>query len=38
LRTEGNATELYPANFDLQALNPAVFSPAGCPTASIIAW
>jgi SAM-dependent methyltransferase len=29
--TEGNATELYPANFDLQALNPAVFSARRLP-------
>src|ERR1017187_7688894 len=29
--TEGNAAELYPANFDLQALNPAVFSARRLP-------
>jgi len=29
--TEGNATELYPANFDLQALNPAIFSARRLP-------
>jgi len=29
--TEGNATELYPANFDLQALNSAVFSARRLP-------
>jgi SAM-dependent methyltransferase len=29
--TEGNATELYPANFDPQALNPAVFSARRLP-------
>ena len=29
--TEGNARELYPANFDLQALNPAVFSARRLP-------
>jgi SAM-dependent methyltransferase len=29
--TEGNAQELYPANFDLQALNPAVFSARRLP-------
>ena len=29
--TEGNAEELYPANFDLQALNPAVFSARRMP-------
>lgn len=29
--TEGNATELYPANLDLQALNPAVFSARRLP-------
>jgi SAM-dependent methyltransferase len=29
--TEGNASELYPANFDLQALNPAVFSARRLP-------
>jgi SAM-dependent methyltransferase len=29
--TEGNATELYPANFDLEALNPAVFSARRLP-------
>src|ERR1035437_9007070 len=28
---EGNARELYPANFDLQALNPAVFSARRLP-------
>jgi tetratricopeptide (TPR) repeat protein len=30
-RTEGNASELYPANFDLQALKPAVFSARRLP-------
>ena len=30
-RTEENARELYPANFDLQALNPAVFSARRLP-------
>jgi SAM-dependent methyltransferase len=29
--TEGNAIEIYPANFDLQALNPAVFSARRLP-------
>jgi SAM-dependent methyltransferase len=29
--TEGNARELYPANFDPQALNPAVFSARRLP-------
>jgi SAM-dependent methyltransferase len=29
--TEGHASELYPANFDLQALNPAVFSARRLP-------
>ena len=29
--TEGNAAELYPANFDLQSLNPAVFSARRLP-------
>jgi SAM-dependent methyltransferase len=29
--TEGSARELYPANFDLQALNPAVFSARRLP-------
>jgi SAM-dependent methyltransferase len=29
--TEGNADELYPANFDPQALNPAVFSARRLP-------
>jgi SAM-dependent methyltransferase len=29
--TEGNTAELYPANFDLQALNPAVFSARRLP-------
>ena len=29
--TEGNAAELYPANFDLQDLNPAVFSARRLP-------
>jgi len=29
--TEGNARELYPANYDLQALNPAVFSARRLP-------
>ena len=29
--TEGNASELYPANFDLQALNPGVFSARRLP-------
>ncbi len=29
--TEGDATELYPANFDLQALTPAVFSARRLP-------
>jgi len=29
--TEGNATELYPANFDPQALNPVVFSARRLP-------
>jgi hypothetical protein len=29
--TEGNATELYPANFDLQALNPEAFSERRLP-------
>ena len=29
--TEGNAAELYPANFDPQALNPAVFSARRLP-------
>jgi SAM-dependent methyltransferase len=29
--TEGNASELYPANFDLQALNPEVFSARRLP-------
>jgi SAM-dependent methyltransferase len=30
-RTLGNATELYPANFDWQALNPAIFSARRLP-------
>jgi SAM-dependent methyltransferase len=29
--TEGNAAELYPANFDFRALNPAVFSARRLP-------
>lgn len=29
--TEGNADELYPANFDLQALNPTIFSARRLP-------
>jgi SAM-dependent methyltransferase len=29
--TTGNAIQLYPANFDLAALNPAVFSPRRMP-------
>ena len=29
--TEGNATEFYPANFDLQAFNPGVFSARRLP-------
>jgi SAM-dependent methyltransferase len=29
--TEGNASELYPANFDLDAFNPAVFSARRMP-------
>jgi SAM-dependent methyltransferase len=29
--TTGNATELYPANFDMQAFNPAVFSARRLP-------
>src|ERR1035437_10297848 len=29
--TEGNAAELYPANFDPEALNPAVFSARRLP-------
>ena len=29
--TQGNATELYPANFDLEALSPAVFSARRLP-------
>jgi SAM-dependent methyltransferase len=29
--TEDNATELYPANFEMQALNPAVFSARRLP-------
>src|SRR4051812_11335017 len=29
--TEGNTTELYPANFDLQAFNPSVFSARRLP-------
>jgi len=30
-QTEGNATELYPSNFDLEAFNPAVFSARRLP-------
>ena len=30
-KTEGNAVELYPANFDMRALNPAVFSARRLP-------
>src|SRR5262249_8138219 len=29
--SEGNTMELYPANFDLEALNPAVFSAPRLP-------
>jgi hypothetical protein len=29
--TEGNATELYPANFDWHAFNPAIFSARRLP-------
>ncbi len=30
-KTEGNAVELYPANFDMRALNSAVFSARRLP-------